>query len=299
MIICRANETAHVIRNRSSQLFHSVGALRARHRWCLTGTPIQNRAEDFGALIGFLRVYPFDSPAGFYSNFINFIQKGDNRGIERLKALVQAISLRRTKEYVFGELKLRPRVEHLQPVELNEVERALYTTVKRSWTYAAGKSESVRNIFQTITKLRQICDHGRELLSQKALAVLDHAFIEGERMETIAEDPQLCENCGAVAQDSNLDDIDDHLLSCLHLLCYSCLPRSEGGNTEEALCPVCSGSGTFDSFLQDEELMAQTPDLSQNDMDIDISYRPSSKVLALIQNLHADRLKSTHDPIKR
>ena len=107
MIICRANETAHVIRNRSSQLFHSVCTLQARHRWCLTGTPIQNRVEDFGALVGFLRVYPFDSPAGFYSNFINFIQKGDNRGIEKLKALVQAISLRRTKEYVFGELKLR------------------------------------------------------------------------------------------------------------------------------------------------------------------------------------------------
>jgi SNF2 family DNA or RNA helicase len=265
----------------------------------LTGTPIQNQAEDFGALIGFLRVYPFDSPAGFCSNIINFIQKGDNRGIEKLKALVQAISLRRTKESVFGELKLRPRVERLQLVELDEVERALYTTVKRSWTYAAGKPESVRNIFQTITKLRQICDHGRELLSQKALAILDQGFIKGERMETISEETQLCENCGLVAQHSGLDEIADHLLSCLHLLCSRCLPRSEGDNTEEALCPVCSGSGVFVSFLQDEALTAQTPDLSQNDMDIDISYRPSSKVFALMQNLHVDRLKSTHDPIKR
>jgi SNF2 family DNA or RNA helicase len=234
----------------------------------LTGTPIQNQAEDFGALIGFLRVYPFDSPAGFCSNIINFIQKGDNRGIEKLKALVQAISLRRTKESVFGELKLRPRVERLQLVELDEVERALYTTVKRSWTYAAGKPESVRNI-------------------------------KGERMETISEETQLCENCGLVAQHSGLDEIADHLLSCLHLLCSRCLPRSEGDNTEEALCPVCSGSGVFVSFLQDEALTAQTPDLSQNDMDIDISYRPSSKVFALMQNLHVDRLKSTHDPIKR
>jgi SNF2 family DNA or RNA helicase len=265
----------------------------------LTGTPIQNRAEDFGALIGFLKVYPFDSPAVFYSNFINLIQKGDNKGIEKLKALVQAISLRRTKESVFGELKLQPRVEQLQPVELNEMERTLYTTVKRSWTYAAGKSESVRNIFQTITKLRQICDHGRDLLSQKVLAVLDQGFTEGERMKTIVEDTQLCENCGAVAQDSDTDEIAEHLLLCLHVLCDGCVPRSGGGNTEGALCPVCSGSGIFDSLSQDEEFTAQAPDLSQDDMDIDISYRPSSKVLALMQNLHADRLKSTHDPIKR
>jgi SNF2 family DNA or RNA helicase len=254
--------------------------------------------EDFGALVGFLRVYPFDSPAGFYSNFVDSIRRGDNRGIEKLKALVQSISLRRTKESMFGELGLGPRLEQLQPVELNEMERALYTMVKRSWTYAAGKSGSVRNIFQTITKLRQICDHGRELLSQEALAAFDQGFIKGDRMETIAEDTQLCENCGAVVQNPDSDETADHLLLCLHLLCNHCL-LSAGGDIEEVLCPVCSGSGASDSFLQHEKLMDQAPDLSQNAKDIDISYRPSSKVLTLLQNLRTDQLKSTSDPIKR
>ena len=244
-------------------------------------------------------MYPFDSPAGFHSNFVNDIQRGNSRGIEKLKILVQAISLRRTKESVFGELRLRSRVEQLQPVELNEVERALYNIVKRSWTYASGKSGSVRSIFQTITKLRQICNHGREFLSPEALAILDQAFIGGELVGTIAEDTPLCENCGAVVQDPVLDEIANHLLSCLHLLCNHCLRRSEEGHTEEALCPLCSGSGTSDSLFQDGKWMDQPWDLSQNAMDMDISYRPSSKVLALLQNLHTDQLKSTNNPIKR
>jgi SNF2 family DNA or RNA helicase len=265
----------------------------------LTGTPIQNRIEDFGALVGFLRVYPFDSPGKFHTNFVSSVQKGNNTGIERLKALVQAISLRRTKRSVFGELSLGPRVERVQSVELNEEEKALYTIVKGSWTYTAGNSGSIRNIFQTITKLRQICDHGRELLSPETLAVLDQGYINGERLEAMSREPQSCESCGAVIQDPDSDEIADCLLSCLHLLCNQCLPNNQGGNTEEGSCPVCSASGTHDSFSEVEKATDPFPDPSQDAMDIDYSYRPSSKVLALLQNLCADRLGSAKDPIKR
>jgi SWI/SNF-related matrix-associated actin-dependent regulator of chromatin subfamily A3 len=240
-------------------------------------------------------VYPFDSPDQFHTNFVSSIQKGNDIGIERLKALVQAISLRRTKKSVFGELSLGPRVERVESVKLNEDEKALYTIVKRSWTYAASNSRPIRNIFQTITKLRQICDHGRELLSPNTLAVLDQGYINGEGLEVMSREPQSCESCGATVQDPDSGETADCLLSCLHLLCNQCFPS----NTEEALCPVCSASGTYDSFSGDEKLTDPFLDPSQDAMDIDYSYRPSSKVLALLQNLRADRLGSAKDPIKR
>ena len=244
-------------------------------------------------------MHPFDNPGQFHTNFVSSVQKGNNVGIERLKALVQAISLRRTKKSVLGELSLRPRVKRVESVELNEEEKALYDLVKRSWTCAASNSGSVRNIFQIITKLRQICDHGRELLSPDTLAILDQGYINGERLEAISREPQLCENCGSTVQDPGSDEIADYLLPCLHLLCNQCFPNSQGCDTEEALCPVCSASGANGSFSEDEEPTDPFPDPSQDAMDVDYSYHPSSKVLALLQNLRADRLGSAKDPIKR
>lgn len=265
----------------------------------MTGTPIQNRVEDFGSLVSFLRVYPFDNPSQFHANFVSSIERGNNKGIEGLKALVQAISLRRTKQSVFRELKLGPRVERVQSVKLNEEERALYTIVKRSWTYAACGSGSIRSIFQTITKLRQICDHGRELLSPDALAVLDRGYINGGRLETISGEPESCENCGAEVQNHDSGEFADYILSCMHPLCNKCFPRNQGDNTEEPLCPVCSGSGASGSLLEDEQATDPFLDPSQGATDMEFLYRPSSKVLALLQNLRADLLVSAGDPVKR
>ena len=298
LLLLLTGRPAHIIRNRSSQVFSSVNTLQARHRWCLTGTPIQNRVEDLGALVSFLRVHPFDTPVQFHTTFVSSMQSGNNRGIEKLKALVRAISLRRTKQSVFEELRLGPRVERLQSVELNEEERTLYTIVKR-WTYAAGISDSMRSVFQIITKLRQICDHGRDLLSLETLAVLDQGYINGGQIELMSRAPQSCENCGAAMQGLDSGKIDDFLLSCMHLLCSQCFPKNQGGNTEEELCPVCSGDRTYDSFLEDEQVTEPFPDPSQIAMNIDFMYSPSSKVLALLQNLHADRLGSVKYPIKR
>jgi SNF2 family DNA or RNA helicase len=50
-----------MIQNRSSKRAQAVFALHARYRWYLTGIPIQNRLEDLGSLVEFLRVDPFDN----------------------------------------------------------------------------------------------------------------------------------------------------------------------------------------------------------------------------------------------
>ncbi|CAI7648686.1 unnamed protein product [Penicillium viridicatum] len=57
--------TSHYIRNRATKQFQAVVNLSAQHRWCLTGTPIQNSIEDLGALVAFLRVPILDRVAPF------------------------------------------------------------------------------------------------------------------------------------------------------------------------------------------------------------------------------------------
>ncbi|KAH9642978.1 hypothetical protein HF086_013539 [Spodoptera exigua] len=53
-------DEAHVVRNHKSATCGAAGALRAPRRWCLTGTPVQNKDLDLFALLKFLRCSPFD-----------------------------------------------------------------------------------------------------------------------------------------------------------------------------------------------------------------------------------------------
>lgn len=47
-------DEAQCIKNRSTLAAHAAWSLRARSRWCLSGTPLQNSIEDLYAYLRFL-----------------------------------------------------------------------------------------------------------------------------------------------------------------------------------------------------------------------------------------------------
>ncbi|RKO91763.1 P-loop containing nucleoside triphosphate hydrolase protein, partial [Blyttiomyces helicus] len=51
-------DEAHTIKNRSTLNAKATSALQATHRWCLTGTPMQNNIGELFSLIKFLRIKP-------------------------------------------------------------------------------------------------------------------------------------------------------------------------------------------------------------------------------------------------
>lgn len=54
-------DEAHCIKTRTTMTAKACFALNATYRWCLTGTPLQNRIGEFFSLIRFLNVAPFAS----------------------------------------------------------------------------------------------------------------------------------------------------------------------------------------------------------------------------------------------
>ena len=52
-------DEAHNIKDRRCNTAQAAFALTARHRWCLSGTPLQNRVNELYSLVRFLRVHPY------------------------------------------------------------------------------------------------------------------------------------------------------------------------------------------------------------------------------------------------
>ncbi|KAM4608697.1 transcription termination factor 2 [Polymixia lowei] len=122
-------DEAHNIKNPKVQTSMAVCRLRARARWAVTGTPIQNNLLDMYSLLKFLRCSPFDE----YKLWKAQVDNGSKRGGERLNLLTKSLLLRRTKDQTDSTGKplvpLPERSCEVHRLQLSEDEQAVYDVV--------------------------------------------------------------------------------------------------------------------------------------------------------------------------
>jgi SNF2 family DNA or RNA helicase len=150
----------------------------------------------------FLGVYPFDSPSMFNSRIANPVIKGTPNGLDTLRRLVHATSLRRTKDSIRGELHLPGREIVEEVIQLTQEEQRDYDVLKSSYasilheddeTYISRRSTA--SIMQTIARLRQFCDHGLDLLPRRVLQLFGR-FTTAEQLSwNIFDALEACAVC--------------------------------------------------------------------------------------------------------
>jgi SNF2 family DNA or RNA helicase len=97
-------DEAQNIKNRNTKAAKAAVALRAKYRWCLTGTPIQNSVDELFSLFQFLRAKPLDEWSVFRGRITSLVKEGrTNMAMKRLHVVLKAIMLRRTKDATIGE----------------------------------------------------------------------------------------------------------------------------------------------------------------------------------------------------
>jgi SNF2 family DNA or RNA helicase len=176
---------AHHIRNRASQTFKAACSIKSYYRWCLTGTPIHNSLDDYGALLSFLDVPGFTERTMFERWITKPIRENKSEGYTMLQTLVRSTCLRRTKESMGDILRLPQRHEKIEHVYLSQEDQILYKFFKeKAASLASGTKAShvavTRSdndqrggIICSLNFLRSICNHGEQLLPDTALRIWD------------------------------------------------------------------------------------------------------------------------------
>ena len=156
-------DEAQNIKNPRSKVAQAACKLDARHRLCLSGTPIENHLGELWSLMNFLVPGFLGTEDAFNKRFRTPIEKdGDAERNEVLKARVAPLILRRTKDQVAKELPPKTELVHL--IELNTGQKDLYETVRATMDKRVREAIAARGIEQSqivfldaLLKLRQIC----------------------------------------------------------------------------------------------------------------------------------------------
>ncbi|KAL6992618.1 hypothetical protein U1Q18_010730 [Sarracenia purpurea var. burkii] len=90
-------DEAQSIKNHRTQVARACWGLRAKRRWCLSGTPIQNAVDDLYSYFRFLRYDPYAVYKSFCSTIKVPINRNPTNGYKKLQAVLKTIMLRRTK----------------------------------------------------------------------------------------------------------------------------------------------------------------------------------------------------------
>lgn len=93
-------DEAQSIKNCRTQVARAAWGLRAKRRWCLSGTPIQNTVDDLFSYFRFLRYFPWDAYKKFRYDIKDPVVRNPSEGYRKLQAILKPIVLRRTKSKI-------------------------------------------------------------------------------------------------------------------------------------------------------------------------------------------------------
>ncbi|CAF2075880.1 hypothetical protein Bca4012_089697 [Brassica carinata] len=236
-------DEAQSIKNHKTQVARACWGLRAKRRWCLSGTPIQNSIDDLYSYFRFLKYDPYSSYVWFCNSIKNPVAKTPVKGYQKLQAILKTVMLRRTKgSLIDGKpvISLPPKSIELRKVEFTEEERDFYSNLEKEsrsqfqeYKEAGTVKQNYVNILLMLLRLRQACDH--PLLVKGEYSFTWESSLGLAKKENFSETSlQICGICN--------DSPEDAVVSvCGHVFCKQCFYECLTG--DDNICPIANCNG--------------------------------------------------------
>lgn len=312
-------DEAHNIKERVTNTAKATFELQGTYRWCLSGTPLQNRVGELYSLVRFIGGDPFSyyfckrcsckslhwkfsdkatcddcghTPMHhtcFWNNeILTPIQKNGMLGpgqdaFKKLKILLDCMMLRRTKLQKADDLGLPPRTVIVRRDYFSPEEKELYLSLfsdaKRQFNTYLDQGTVLNNYSNIFSLLTRM----RQMACHPDLVLRS----KSNRSQFFSDDGEaiVCRICNDVAEDAIQS-------KCHHIFDRECM-RQYLESTEERHpeCPVCHIPLTVDLDASALELKENASGARQGILGrLDIaSWRSSTKIEALVEELSALR----------
>ncbi|XP_009782572.1 helicase-like transcription factor CHR28 isoform X2 [Nicotiana sylvestris] len=303
-------DEAQSIKNYRTQVARACWGLRAKRRWCLSGTPIQNAVDDLYSYFRFLKYDPYAVYKQFCSTIKFPIQKHPTTGYRKLQAVLKTVMLRRTKgTFIDGEpiINLPPKRIILRKVDFTDEERDFYCRLESEsraqfaeYAAAGTVKQNYVNILLMLLRLRQACDHPLLVGGSNSGSVWRSSIEEAKKLPR--EKLTVLLNCleGSLAICGICSDPpeDAVVTVCGHVFCNQCICEHLSG--DDTKCPVSacktqlSVSSVFSKAmlsdsLSDQPSLQKNPDCAGSEVAESSICSPydSSKIKAALQMLQS------------
>ncbi|KAK6917495.1 SNF2, N-terminal, partial [Dillenia turbinata] len=266
-------DEAQSIKNYRTQVARACWGLRAKRRWCLSGTPIQNAIDDLYSYFRFLRYDPY----AVYNTFCSMIKvpiaKNPVNGYRKLQAVLKTIMLRRTKGTLLDGkpiISLPPKFVELKKVDFSDEERDFYSRLEadsraqfKEYAAAGTVKENYVNILLMLLRLRQACDHPLLVREQRSSSAWRSSV---DAAKKLPEDKQICllnllEASLAICGICNDPPEDAVVTSCGHVFCNQCISEHLTGDDSQCPSSNCKIHLNNSSLFSKSALRAALSDL--------------------------------------
>ncbi|KAJ5974064.1 DNA repair protein RAD16 [Penicillium waksmanii] len=312
-------DEAHSIKQRTTGVAKACFALKANFKWCLSGTPVQNRIGEFFSLLRFLQVRPFASYfckqcpceelqwmadkqgrctqcrhtgfnhiSVFNKEILNPITEGRTQnerkeGLAKLRLITDHIMLRRLKEEHTASMELPPKRITIHNEFFGEIEhdfsRSIMTNTGRQFDTYVSRGVMLNNYANIFGLIMQMRQ------------VANHPDLILKKQTQPGHNVLVCTICDEPAEDAIQS-------RCRHDFCRRCVTDyiESFDSKDSAECPRCHIALSIDleqpTKEQEAESIKKTSIINRISME---NWTSSTKIETLLYELYKQRNKS-HTP---